>query len=333
MFRGFSMGNYGSYASRDLEDYRAHYPNNKDDIRQNKNLLFFRNEYPMQPEGALIETVIDKWKGNYRFLESSHSFIQWLFPIQEKGMNWESQVLQKHEIASMRADPNVLERVVKVFRIMLDFYGMELVDEKKAIFRRLDDYKPQYRNLNSSSHNYLRITRMLKNLGEMGFEHLKLGWLEFFFQEICINRLLPNCETSFFNYWSGTIYDDAQREAFIKSCQRRAEEAKEARKKRQREIETGSAAVATATSTASETPNQSHPQSQSQSQQRQSLSQPGHDDSLEESGSQYSFDTTEETDEASDVKNLAEQGNNGKDTQPKNEEAKALPEDEAKPEL
>jgi hypothetical protein len=42
----------------------------------------------------------------------------------------------------------------------LDFYGFELVDEKTGKIRRLrgDAYEPRFHNLNTSSHNYLRIT-------------------------------------------------------------------------------------------------------------------------------------------------------------------------------
>jgi hypothetical protein len=42
----------------------------------------------------------------------------------------------------------------------LDFYGFELVDENAGEICRLggDSYKERFQNLNTSSHNYLRIT-------------------------------------------------------------------------------------------------------------------------------------------------------------------------------
>ena len=230
MYSPIGRSAYSAYSSRDLQDYRANYPNNADDPRKDKNLRFFRDEYPLQPEGVMITEVLNSWKGRYRHLEGSHSFIQWLFPIQEKGMNYDSQVLQKHEIAAMREDPLILERVVGLFRIMLDFYGMALVDVSAGRIERLEDYTQQYRNLNTSSHNYLRITRILKHLGEMGMEDLKIGWLECLFYEICIVRLLPNCESSFWNYWTGTIYADDTREAFLKHCEAERAKAVAARK-------------------------------------------------------------------------------------------------------
>ena len=47
----------------------------------------------------------------------------------------------------------------------LDFYGFELVDEETGEIRRLSNggYKSRFHNLNTSGHNYLRITVSLKN--------------------------------------------------------------------------------------------------------------------------------------------------------------------------
>ena len=39
-----------------------------------------------------------EWKGNYEWLERHHGYIQWLFPIRERGLNWDAQELQPHEI-------------------------------------------------------------------------------------------------------------------------------------------------------------------------------------------------------------------------------------------
>jgi hypothetical protein len=48
--------------------------------------------------GDLIEDIHDQWKLNYQHLESHHGYIQWLFPIRERGLNWQAQELQPHEI-------------------------------------------------------------------------------------------------------------------------------------------------------------------------------------------------------------------------------------------
>jgi hypothetical protein len=45
------------------------------------------------------------------------------FPIREYGMNYESQPLQKHEIVEMKASEEIIQRILRSYRLMLSFYG------------------------------------------------------------------------------------------------------------------------------------------------------------------------------------------------------------------
>jgi len=221
----FDWGNWGrNWANDDLLEYRQHYPTKVDIPTANDNLNFYRNLLRAQPENILIDDIHVRWFRNYRHLERCHSYIQWIFPIQEKGLNWEAQVLMRHEIDAMKRDPAVIARIVKSFELMADFYGMAVqvdVARKTCMIKRnvvegKELWIKCYRNLNSSGHNYLRITRILKCLGEMDLEFVKLAWLEFFAKEIYVTKALRNCGRSFADYWVGTIYDDAQRASFTK---------------------------------------------------------------------------------------------------------------------
>ena len=72
------------------------------------------------------------------------------FPIREYGMNYDSQPLQTHEIESMKADPIIMERVIKSYQLMLDFYGMHLVSKETGLVSRALPpryFAPRYRNL------------------------------------------------------------------------------------------------------------------------------------------------------------------------------------------
>ena len=65
-------------------------------------------------------------------------------------MNFESQPLQRHEIASMKEDPKVMDRLVTSYRMMLDFYGMRLVSVDSGLLERAPpprDFSRRYRNL------------------------------------------------------------------------------------------------------------------------------------------------------------------------------------------
>lgn len=65
-------------------------------------------------------------------------------------MNFESQPLQQHEIESMKSDPAIIERILLSYKLMLDFYGMRLVDVESGLIDRSlppRNYATRYRNL------------------------------------------------------------------------------------------------------------------------------------------------------------------------------------------
>eukprot|EP01126_Amoeba_proteus_P014015 TRINITY_DN16055_c0_g1_i1.p1 TRINITY_DN16055_c0_g1~~TRINITY_DN16055_c0_g1_i1.p1 ORF type:complete len:164 (+),score=18.23 TRINITY_DN16055_c0_g1_i1:330-821(+) len=126
-------------------------------------------------------------------------------------MNIDSQPLQKHEIEKIKSDPKCLERFVASYEMMLHFYGCTLEIETGKVSRGSNFYS-QYRNLVTHSHNFLRITRILKSLGELGFEHYKKPFLLHFIEEIWTgDRLLAACSDSCTMYWVGTLRDDNHR--------------------------------------------------------------------------------------------------------------------------
>ena len=117
---------------------------------------------------------------------------------------------------------------------MLDFYGLELEDEKSgspctrvAVWRgmcliypllfagevkRSVNWEDRFRNLNYSSHNYLRITRILKCLGEFGFEHYKAPLIRRLLIEAITEKTLINALNSCVSYWIEVVKDDKERE-------------------------------------------------------------------------------------------------------------------------
>ena len=47
--------------------------------------------------GDFIDVIHKKWWGKHEHLECNHSYIQWLFPIRERGLNMHADELQLHE--------------------------------------------------------------------------------------------------------------------------------------------------------------------------------------------------------------------------------------------
>jgi hypothetical protein len=78
--------------------YLADYPDLEDDITLKDNVKFLLGLIESRPDGDLINNIQKNWWGNYELLERHHGYIQWLFPIRTKGLNYMSQPLQKHEL-------------------------------------------------------------------------------------------------------------------------------------------------------------------------------------------------------------------------------------------
>lgn len=62
-------------------------------------------------------------------------------------MNFEAQALQLHEATAMKEDSDVIERIKASYGLMLDFYGMCMVNFETGLIGRSEGYKTRYRNL------------------------------------------------------------------------------------------------------------------------------------------------------------------------------------------
>lgn len=110
----------------------------------------------------------------------------------------------------MRHDLEIAKRVTKSYQMMLNFYGMKLVNKFTGQIVRSEDWQDRYQNLKTHFHNFLRITRILVSLGHLGFSRYKQPFLDFLQNEIFNTKELEICEEAFLTFWSKTtIYDDA----------------------------------------------------------------------------------------------------------------------------
>ncbi len=86
--------------------------------------------------------------------------------------------------------------------------------------------------MNHSMHNYLRITRILKCLGEFVYEHLKAPFIRFVLREAIVERTLPRTLDSCKNYWIQVLKVDKEREEVTEYIKELKQEEKEKREKR-----------------------------------------------------------------------------------------------------
>jgi len=213
----YVLGHRSASAIRDCERYRNGYPDiveGPDSATQNKNELFFLNRIPSASKdgGALIDTIHREWWNDHKKLEQKHDYIQCLFPLREPGLNPEQLPLTLREIEVIKSKPECQKRLLTSYDMMLHFYGMKRIDEAGTIVRD-ENWEKRYRNLISHPHNFLRITRICKSLGELGQEHLKKPLIDHLYQEIFEGDApLRDMGESFVNYMMEVLRDKKERE-------------------------------------------------------------------------------------------------------------------------
>jgi len=216
-------------AERDAGRFRAGYPGLEDDPDANLNVKFFSNEIAMVPDGYKIEEFLEKWKGKYARLEHGHAFIQWIFPIREQGLNPQAQPLQKWEADKIASTPVMQDRLIRLYELMLDFYGMRLVNRVTGEVARNEIWRDRYANLEHHPHNFLRITRILKCLHECGLGRYQKPFVKHVLTEIYQNRELTACEESAKLYWVSVVVNDQERDELRNYIAERVATRKQAR--------------------------------------------------------------------------------------------------------
>uniref|UniRef100_A0A8C8VEY9 Opioid growth factor receptor n=1 Tax=Pelusios castaneus TaxID=367368 RepID=A0A8C8VEY9_9SAUR len=220
-YRGFEFSPGRNWtAAKDMQRYRHHYPGLEEkeiDAEEEEmwNLSFYKNEISFLPNGLYIDHLLEEWQDNYEILEENHSYIQWLFPLRERGVNWRAKPLTCKEIQAFKKSEEVMQRFIRAYKLMLGFYGINLINEETGEVGRAENWMQRFRNLDRFSHNNLRITRILKCLGEMGYEHYQVHLVKFFLSETLVYQTLPNVKRSALDYFLFTIRSKQKRRELI----------------------------------------------------------------------------------------------------------------------
>ncbi|XP_038127405.1 opioid growth factor receptor [Cyprinodon tularosa] len=206
-------------AAKDMQNYRRGYPNlTDDDCSEDKmnNLQFYLNKFPSAPDDVYIESFLKDWKNDYKKLERVHSYIQWLFPLREPGVNYMASELTKKEIEAFKKNEDAKRRLVEAYELMLGFYGIRLVNKNTGEVKRAENWKERFGNLERNMHNNLRITRILKSLGELGFEHYQAPLVRFFLEETLVKKTLSNVKRSVLDYFLFAVLDKHERQELVR---------------------------------------------------------------------------------------------------------------------
>lgn len=60
----------------------------------------------------------------------------------------------------------------------------------------------------SNVYRFKFITRIIKSLGELGYERFQLPWVTFLIEEVIVHKMLPNVDDLSIKFWINAIKDD-----------------------------------------------------------------------------------------------------------------------------
>lgn len=122
-------------------------------------LAFYRGEAP-DHQGRTIDDI---WQLDAFWLEHTHDYIQWLFPIPEASrFNTFAPLLTDGVRKAFTADAALRERQCRSLDMMLRFYGLVRKGQAIAELPELDIATHIW--LKAGGHNHLRITRIIRSL-------------------------------------------------------------------------------------------------------------------------------------------------------------------------
>jgi hypothetical protein len=107
-------------------------------------------------------------------LERGHTYIQWIFPLDEPSRAQpRSPVLTTEDIETLKGNNAVALKMGMILGLMADFYGFAMTTKgEETVFVKSRDFDALADNwLSPRNHNFLRLTRMIKSLKLLGFEY------------------------------------------------------------------------------------------------------------------------------------------------------------------
>ena len=131
----------------------------------NRLLGFYRGSHP-DNHGRMLAEIL---KHDDDWLEACHNYIQWLFPTKEiSRVTPDAPLLDKESIEAFKTDEVLRNNLRAALIRILSFYGLELISEKIIKGPNWETRKSNW--FTESTHNSLRITRILKCLYSLGLE-------------------------------------------------------------------------------------------------------------------------------------------------------------------
>ena len=116
--------------------------------------------------------LFDYWKADNQWLESTHDYIQWMFPLDVRSFHhpFAAPALKENELEIAKMDEIIQRNMIRSFQRMLEFYGLRLNAEENKIEKNNSFEERSKVWLVVKNHNHLRLTRIIKSLRLLGLE-------------------------------------------------------------------------------------------------------------------------------------------------------------------
>lgn len=163
-------------------------------------------------EGKIFGKFLpDIWEYSDTQLECNHDYIQLVFPIDTvSSVNGEAPIVNEDDLLLYQERlPQIRENMRKSFRRMLEFYGLMFDDSGEKIVLCDDFDKKHIKWIGVWSHNYLRITRILKSLCIFGLSMEASAFLEVLVE---LSNMFPSMKKSCEEYWVPALKTNGHRE-------------------------------------------------------------------------------------------------------------------------
>lgn len=143
-------------------------------------LLLFYNENGTDHRGRMLSQIVRK---SDRWLEETHDYIQWLFPLYAPSQFNPDAPLLTEDVCvafndSSRPDSKILQQnfSAAIYR-MLVFYGYSVSPLAPNDVSPTGEWRDKSANwLTDGNHNFMRITRMLRCMCLLGRAPLAQSW-------------------------------------------------------------------------------------------------------------------------------------------------------------
>jgi hypothetical protein len=140
-------------------------------------------------------------------LESTHDFIQWMFPLAEpSAFHPQAPLLDAAAIRAFRSQPDLHRTMQTSFLRMLAFFGFQSRFHARLVIERAPDFTSQSKRwLSANNHNHLRISRILKSSRLVGLENESGAWFHCLAEIYEIERVKPDpaITPETFAFWRG----------------------------------------------------------------------------------------------------------------------------------